>query len=505
MSVTSGFFNSSGGDRKYNAEQIAQMFDGFITDGIVSTIGTTMTVKAAGGLKITVGIGRAWFNHTWTLNDALLPLTAEASDVLRDRIDAVVLEVNKSESVRANSIKMVTGTAAATPAKPTLTKSGDVYQYALAYISRKANSTEIVQADITNAVGTDETPFVTNVLKSVSLDELLGKWQDELDRFTLAQEENVRKFVDEQKAVVDDVAEKIAGLDTSKLAEVISVYSHKKTGNVHNFTGVGPNGRVKMTANVYKGDTVTLNGSEATAYVGPDNFVDSMAGEAVNGRWLTFTLDGTVLNFKGGGGVGSASLASATATSADVLAGKTFYSKDKTQKEGTIIDRGQYQYGKYGAGSGYVAVTLPAGYYKGDSPEARITNSDLAAGIGLIATKIVQGQQVLGISGTAVQPAIAGVLLVASRNHTEHAAKGAAYANEDYGTASSSKETATMTITRAGTYQVMVYNVGPTYGYEVPEEGTKWYDAGNVIKMKGGSINFGSEDMGAKVAIILAV
>ena len=32
-------------------------------------------------------------------------------------------------------------------------------------------------------VGTESTPFVTGILRTISLDELLGKWQDELDQF----------------------------------------------------------------------------------------------------------------------------------------------------------------------------------------------------------------------------------------------------------------------------------------------------------------------------------
>ena len=105
MSVTYGFYNSLNGDRRYDAIQITNIFNGLISDGIFATIGTCFVVKADVGIDVTVGIGRAWFNSTWTLNDSILPLTAPVSDVLLERIDAVVIEVNKSEAVRANSIK----------------------------------------------------------------------------------------------------------------------------------------------------------------------------------------------------------------------------------------------------------------------------------------------------------------------------------------------------------------------------------------------------------------
>lgn len=183
MSVTYGFYNSLNGDRKYDAAQMSSIFDGLIVDGVFASIGTAFSVKAAGGLTVNVGIGRAWFNHTWTLNDSILPLEAPEAEVLLDRIDAVVLEVNGLESVRANSIKFVTGTPSSAPVRPTLESESGVYQYPLCYIYRKFGSTTITQADITNMVGTDSTPFVTGILQTISLDELLGQWQDELDQF----------------------------------------------------------------------------------------------------------------------------------------------------------------------------------------------------------------------------------------------------------------------------------------------------------------------------------
>lgn len=199
MSVTYGFYNSLNGDRKYNAEQISSIFDGLIVDGVFASIGTAFSVKAAGGLTINVGIGKAWFNHTWTLNDSILPLTAPESEVLLDRIDAVVLEVNGLESVRENSIKIITGAPSSAPVRPTLENEGNVHQYPLAYIYRKFGSAVITQADITNMVGTDSTPFVTGILQTISLDELLGQWQDQLNRFIDARSQEVDDWIAQEE------------------------------------------------------------------------------------------------------------------------------------------------------------------------------------------------------------------------------------------------------------------------------------------------------------------
>lgn len=200
MSVSSGFFNSLNGDRKYNAAQMSAIFDGLIIDGVFASIGTAFAVKAAGGLTVNVGIGKAWFDHTWTVNDSILPMTAPEAEVLLDRIDAVVLEVNGMESVRNNTIKFVKGNPSSAPSRPTLTNDGNVHQYPLCYIYRKYGTAVINQANITPMVGTESTPFVTGILQTISLDELLGKWQDELDRFTDARSKEVDDWIAQEES-----------------------------------------------------------------------------------------------------------------------------------------------------------------------------------------------------------------------------------------------------------------------------------------------------------------
>ncbi len=183
MSVTSGFFNSLNGDRRYSAEQMSAIFDGIINDGVFANIGTAFGIKADVGNAITVGIGRAWFNSTWVLNDAILLMTLDASEVLLHRYDAVVIEVDHSDPIRKGDIKVVKGTPSSSPQRPTMTHTMDVNQYPLAYIYRKAGSNAIVQADITNMVGTGSCPFVTGILQVLSIDNIVAQWQSQWDQW----------------------------------------------------------------------------------------------------------------------------------------------------------------------------------------------------------------------------------------------------------------------------------------------------------------------------------
>lgn len=181
-SVSCGFFNSKG-DRKYDALQFSSLFDGLINDGIFSSIGMCMVVNATDTNVVKVGTGKAWFNKTWTQNDAVLPIDCGASDQLYERIDAIVIEVNTTANVRDNFIKLIKGTPGTPAANPAMIKENGIYQYPLCYIKRAAGSTKITQAEIVNMIGSPETPFVTGLLEHVDLDTLLGQWRAQLDQF----------------------------------------------------------------------------------------------------------------------------------------------------------------------------------------------------------------------------------------------------------------------------------------------------------------------------------
>lgn len=191
MSFASGFFNSVDHDRLYDATDISRLFDGLIRDGIFASIGDCFVVKQSNQMNVTVGTGRAWFNHTWSYNDALYPVTIPPSEILMDRIDAIVLEINSVEAVRANSIKLIKGTPSSTPTKPALTNTKEVHQYPLAYVKVGKEVTSIRQADIENCVGTSACPFVTGILEVISIEQLIPQWKDILNRFV---EENTANF-----------------------------------------------------------------------------------------------------------------------------------------------------------------------------------------------------------------------------------------------------------------------------------------------------------------------
>lgn len=180
MALTSGFYNSVNGDRKYNAEQLSSIFDGLINDGILYNVGNRFNITALSGNNIQIGSGRAWFNHTWIYNDSNYTISLEDSSPLLNRIDAVVLEINRNSDIRSSQILIIKGEESSSPSNPNLIKDEYQNQYPLAYIYRKANSSSITQEDITIKVGTEECPYVTGILPVEDIDKFIEETSNDI-------------------------------------------------------------------------------------------------------------------------------------------------------------------------------------------------------------------------------------------------------------------------------------------------------------------------------------
>lgn len=196
MSFSFGFYNAFDHDRRYDALQVSMIFDGIITDGVYATFLDGFRVDPS-ELDDTVLVrpGRAWFHHSWNYNDSGLPLEGPQSDLINDRWDAIVIEVNSDEDDRINSIKWIKGDISGSPQKPVMIRTETLNQYPLAYVYRKANSPKIGLADIEDSRGTDECPFVTGVLKTIDSDDLIRQWRAKWDLFYDASENQFSQFM----------------------------------------------------------------------------------------------------------------------------------------------------------------------------------------------------------------------------------------------------------------------------------------------------------------------
>ena len=101
-------------------------------------------------------------------------------------------------------------------------------------------------------------------------------------------------------------------------------------------------------------------------------------------------------------------------SASDLLTGKTANNSDGEKVTGTMPNRGEYQMaGGIGFGNDYVAFNkIPYGCYpqssNGWAPEIRAKKTDVANSIGLTANKIVKGNNILGVNGTATIQSLGG-------------------------------------------------------------------------------------------------
>ncbi len=156
MAQNSGFFNAflRGGvyDRTYNANDYCDNLATIIKNGVVYSKNDDLKVTAHAGMAISVGYGRAWINGHWFFNDTAYTglEIATAPSGNNARIDRVVLRLDTSTAVRSVSLAVLTGTAAASPVAPALTRTSTVHELALADIYVGAGVLSITDANITD-------------------------------------------------------------------------------------------------------------------------------------------------------------------------------------------------------------------------------------------------------------------------------------------------------------------------------------------------------------------
>lgn len=170
MTIKSGFFNSLNHDRMYDADDMNAIFDGIITDGVFGNIGDKFIVTPSSGMTINIGTGKARLHQIFVENDANLALQVSQSDVLLNRIDVVVIRVDKTISGRRGDITILKGTPSQNPIAPTLSTDSQIWGMPIAYINVNANVNKITASDIQYLVGRNTTPLITAPMQTINVD-----------------------------------------------------------------------------------------------------------------------------------------------------------------------------------------------------------------------------------------------------------------------------------------------------------------------------------------------
>lgn len=155
--------NPTGYDRPFNADDISDWLDVVMLTGVIKS-NTGLKVTPAGGLSVSVDVGKAVINGKPYRNDAPKVFTIDTAPTgSASRIDFIVLRFDRNISVRNTRLVYKRGEGAAAPA---LIRTDLIYELALARITVAPFATEITAAAVADLRGDAETVVTTTTGQS---------------------------------------------------------------------------------------------------------------------------------------------------------------------------------------------------------------------------------------------------------------------------------------------------------------------------------------------------
>lgn len=150
MALESGFFNSVGGDRLYNAEQMSRYFENILSSGVFKRIENCLRVTAGNGMTLTVAPGAGLIDCHWFRARTSETVTIPTAHAVLPRFDAVVARLDMSDSVRAITLDVVSGTPATNPVAPDPVRAATVQELFLCLVYVPAGASGITAENLTD-------------------------------------------------------------------------------------------------------------------------------------------------------------------------------------------------------------------------------------------------------------------------------------------------------------------------------------------------------------------
>jgi hypothetical protein len=342
----SSFFNSVNGDRKYKAEDYANYFNKFITNGVFPNVASNLQVIADGtDMTVKVKAGSAWINGYMYQNTSDLVLPIDVADGVLSRIDRVVIQLSFADRDISATVKK--GTFASSPIAPILQRDADVFELAVADISISNGVTNIQQSMITDLrLNTALCGYVNSLLQA-DTSAIFDQYQNWFDQTSLEHEQEFDTWFDTVKGqlsgdVAGNLQNQITTLDgevdtltTNTNAHLADFNEHQAENAIdaHNASSIS----VADANNRFTGTNVETVLDELFQFAnnGKTDIASVIGSPATNGDTFTQlkthiqnsknTL-ATNLSNKGQSSVGTEGLASLVAKVANVNTGKKWAS-----------------------------------------------------------------------------------------------------------------------------------------------------------------------------------
>lgn len=199
------FWNSSGGDRVYDADSFSLWLEHFFTTGVFT--GELEVTADGSSMDIAVATGYANIAGKVGMFESAQSFTLDTADASYGRIDNVVVECNYSD--REITVKVVTGTPASSPVAPTPTRDDSAYQLVIAQITVAAGAVTISQSDITDTrTDSDLCGVVTGTVDEIDFDQITAQFNTYFEEF---QTSNMTSFLAWYQEMKDQLSQDAAG------------------------------------------------------------------------------------------------------------------------------------------------------------------------------------------------------------------------------------------------------------------------------------------------------
>ena len=192
-------------DRAVTSAPLRKLTKSLFSDGVLPNPSTNLQVVAAGE-RIIIKAGFALCDGCQKLQEEDKMLDLPAADNTNDRIDTVVLRLDNNEEVRECEFYIISGMAAASPVRPALMRTESIWEIGLADIRRKANSTEVTNANITDTRYETARCGIISSISRFDTTTLYQQVQDDLYQFRNVNQVEFEQWFEQIKNVLDENA-----------------------------------------------------------------------------------------------------------------------------------------------------------------------------------------------------------------------------------------------------------------------------------------------------------
>lgn len=182
------FFDSIDGEdeRYYTADEFAEYFRQFIRNGIFNGGENLQVGTDERDMKIFIKPGYAWIEgYLYKIEKEPLVLEHSMADPELNRIDRVVIRLDKTLENRYVKAFILKGAPAETPQVPELTRDENIYEISLAQVEVIAGKSFIEAYQITDErLDNEVCGLVTHLFEQVNTTEIFNRFQSWLDSKT---------------------------------------------------------------------------------------------------------------------------------------------------------------------------------------------------------------------------------------------------------------------------------------------------------------------------------